>query len=120
MAASRAVFRVPTEEWPRRPAATMTGTPSRRSVTTRSGHRRRSGPAWSFTPRPPRCCPLKGSAETRKKSRPRPGCDYIIRTFGSEVADTLTNFSQPPGYLTQDADDHAAVARCLAGDPDAF
>lgn len=32
----------------------------------------------------------------------------------------LTNFSDPSGYLTQDADDHAAVARCLAGDTAAF
>jgi len=31
-----------------------------------------------------------------------------------------TNFSDAPGYLTQDADDHAAVARCLAGDTAAF
>src|SRR5258705_11730326 len=36
------------------------------------------------------------------------------------VRDTLTNFSTGPEYVAQDADDHAAVARCLAGDRDAF
>jgi RNA polymerase sigma-70 factor (ECF subfamily) len=36
------------------------------------------------------------------------------------VRDTVTNFSARPGYLTQDEDDHTAVARCLAGDTAAF
>lgn len=48
------------------------------------------------------------------------GGDYIIRTVRTEVTDTPTNFSQSPGYLAQDADDHTAVARCLAGDTAAF
>jgi len=37
-----------------------------------------------------------------------------------KVADTLTNFSETAGYFTQDVDDHAAVARCLAGETAAF
>lgn len=36
------------------------------------------------------------------------------------MRDTLTNFSTSPEYVAQDADDHAAVARCLAGDSAAF
>jgi RNA polymerase sigma-70 factor (ECF subfamily) len=36
------------------------------------------------------------------------------------MPEPLTNFSGPAGYLAQDADDHAAVARCLAGDTAAF
>jgi len=31
-----------------------------------------------------------------------------------------TNFLTSPEYVAQDADDHAAVARCLAGDPAAY
>src|SRR5262245_47687995 len=36
------------------------------------------------------------------------------------MANAVTNFSAVPGYFAQDADDRAAVARCLAGDTAAF
>jgi RNA polymerase sigma-70 factor (ECF subfamily) len=36
------------------------------------------------------------------------------------MADAVTNFSAGPGYVAQDAEDRAAVARCLAGDTAAF
>ena len=36
------------------------------------------------------------------------------------MADAVTNFSVVSGYFAQDADDRAAVARCLTGDAAAF
>jgi len=36
------------------------------------------------------------------------------------MANAVTNLSGVPGYFAQDADDRAAVARCLAGDTAAF
>jgi len=36
------------------------------------------------------------------------------------MADAVTNFSAGSGYFAQDADDRAAVARCLSGDTAAF
>ena len=36
------------------------------------------------------------------------------------MVDAVTNFSAVPGYFAQDAEDRAAVARCLAGDTAAF
>jgi RNA polymerase sigma-70 factor (ECF subfamily) len=36
------------------------------------------------------------------------------------MPERVTNFSAPAGYLAQDAEDHDAVARCLAGDAAAF
>ena len=64
---------------------------------------------------------MRGSTRNGVKTRSRSrGGDYTIQTAETEVRDTLTNFSDSPGYLAQDADDHAAVARCLAGDAAAF